>query len=87
MIFHLSFVSGATFSLRSLFVVVMWPPMICADPNPGPLTCFLGSSDLPGFVTRGFSGNHRTAVGPDSSHQTCFSFLRTVGLCPGQQGW
>lgn len=74
MVFHLSCVSGATFSLRSLLVVVVCPPVIHVDPNPGPLTYLLALSDLPGFVTRGFFGNHRTGVGPDSPHQTCSIF-------------
>lgn len=73
------FVSGATFSLRSLHVVVLCSDMILANLSPGPLTWLLALPDSPGFVTRGLSGNHRTAVGPDSHHQTGLIFF--FGYC------
>lgn len=86
-IFHPSFVSGTTFSLRSLLEAVLCPVMILADPKPGPLTWLLAQSDLLGFVTRGFSGNHRTSVSPDSHHQTCLIlFFGYCGTVPCKDG-
>lgn len=78
-IFHPSFISAATFSLRSLLEVVLCPAMIFADPSPGPLTWLFYLPDLPGFVARGFSGNDRASVGSDSHHQTCSIFI--LGYC------